>query len=70
MVKQSKSVYVVGSIVIGIITIIAVLAGLMLSGIIDASSKKLVFTSVSDEIIYNGELILYGLKVLYEKNKK
>lgn len=54
MIKQSKWVYIFGSIVIGIITIIAVVAGLMLSGVIDAGSYKLVFTSESKEIVYDG----------------
>ena len=58
MIKQSKLVYVIGSIVIGIITIIAVVAGLMLSGVIDASSHKLVFISKSEEIVYTGQALV------------
>ena len=58
MIKQSKLVYVIGSIVIGIITIIAVVAGLMLSGVIDASSHKLVFISKSEETVYTGQALV------------
>ena len=70
MEKQSKSVYIIGSIVIGIISIIAILAGLMLSGIIDASSKKLIYRSMSCETIYNGEPLTYEVCVLEEGQLK
>ena len=70
MEKQSRSVYIIGSIVIGIISIIAILAGLMLSGIIDASSKKLIYRSMSFETVYNGEPLTYEMCVLEEGQLK
>jgi hypothetical protein len=70
VIKQSKSVYIIGSIVIGIITIIAILAGLMLSGIIDASSKKLVYKSMSEEKIYDGETLICDEYALEEGQLK
>ena len=70
MIKQSKSVYIIGSIVIGIITIIAILAGLMLSGIIDASSKKLVYKSMSEEKVYDGETLICDEYALEEGQLK
>ena len=55
MIKRSKLVYVIGSAIIGIVSTICIIVGLALSGVIDASSKKLVFASASKEIIYDGQ---------------
>ncbi|MBQ9714120.1 MAG: hypothetical protein IJV83_02230 [Clostridia bacterium] len=62
MIKRSKLVYVLGSVVIGIISVMFIIAGLIFSGVLDSSSKKLVFTSTSMEKVYNGnELTAKGL---------
>lgn len=55
MIKRSKLVYVIGSAIIGIVSTICIIVGLALSGVIDASSKKLVFATASKEIIYDGK---------------
>ncbi len=54
MVKHSKLVYVIGSIIIGIITILGILGGLILGGVIDGTTKKVVFVSGSMEKTYDG----------------
>ena len=38
MIKRSKVIYVIGSMIIGIIAIVSVFAGLIISGAIDARS--------------------------------
>ncbi len=42
----------------------------MLSGIIDASSKKLIYRSLSKEVVYNGEALVYEECVLEEGQLK
>lgn len=54
MIKRSKFVYVIGSVIIGIMAIVSVFAGLVFSGAIDARSVALVFTSTSQEKVYDG----------------
>ena len=54
MVKHSKIVYIIGSIIIGIITILGILGGLILGGVIDGTTKKVVFVSGSMEKTYDG----------------
>ncbi len=58
MVKRSKLVYIIGSVIIGIIAVVSIFAGLVLSGVIDASSRKLVFSSASKEAMYSGEALV------------
>ena len=58
MVKRSKIVYILGSIIIGIISIVLVLTGLIMSGVIDTRSYKLVFSSASKSAVYNGEVLV------------
>ena len=55
MIKQSKSVYIIGSIIIGIISILGILAGLILGGVLDSTPKRLVFTTAGIEKTYTGE---------------
>lgn len=55
MVKNSKLVYVIGSIIIGIISVLCIVASLILSGVIDGKSRLLVFSSGSIERTYDGE---------------
>lgn len=57
MIKRSKLVYILGSAIIGIVSIIFIFAGLILSGVIDASSSKLVAVSSSKQVIYDGRIL-------------
>lgn len=57
MVKRSKFVYIIGSVIIGIISIIFIFAGLALSGVIDAGTTKLIFKSASADKIYDGQVL-------------
>lgn len=54
MAKRNKSVYIFGSMLIGIVTVLAVLLTLVGTGVIDTSSRDLVFTSASAEAVYDG----------------
>ena len=58
MIKRSNLIYIIGSVIIGIITIVSVFAGLIFSGTIDARSVSLVFTSVSQEKVYDGTALV------------
>lgn len=57
MIKQSKMVYVLGSIVIGILAVLGIIAGLIFGGVFDASPRTLVFTSGSLETTYDGKTL-------------
>lgn len=57
MKHRSKLVYFVSSAIIGIIVVICILVGLMVGGVFDVGSRKLVFSSGSKEITYNGEVL-------------
>ena len=57
MVKRSKFVYIIGSVIIGIISIIFIFAGLALSGVIDAGTTKLILKSASADKIYDGQVL-------------
>ena len=59
MIKRSKLVYILGSIIIGIVAVISVFAGLVLSGVIDAGSRVIVFVSESKTKVYDGEKLVY-----------
>ncbi|MDE6293648.1 MAG: transglutaminase domain-containing protein, partial [Clostridiales bacterium] len=54
MAKRNKSVYIFGSMLIGIVTVLAVLLILVGTGVIDTSSRELVFTSASSVAVYDG----------------
>ncbi len=58
MIKRSKLIYAIGSVIIGIIAIVSVFVGLILSGAIDARSVALVFTSQSQEKMYDGTALV------------
>ena len=51
--KQSKLVYVVGSVIIGIIAVLGILAGLIFGGVIDGTLRQVVFTSGSQTQVYD-----------------
>ena len=59
MIKRSKLVYILGSIIIGIVAVVFVFAGLVLSGVIDAGSRAIVFVSESKTKVYDGEKLVY-----------
>lgn len=54
MIKQSKAIYIIGSIIIGVVSVVLIFAGLFLSGVIDARSVKLVYTTGSKSAVYDG----------------
>ena len=58
MIKRSKLIYAIGSVIIGIIAIVSVFVGLIFSGAIDARSVALVFTSQSQEKMYDGTALV------------
>ena len=58
MIKQSRAVYIIGSIIIGIVSILGILAGLIFGGVLDAKSTKLVFTTASLEKVYDGTALV------------
>jgi len=60
VVKHSKLVYIIGSIIIGIVAILAIFGGLILSGVIDGTTHKVVFSSGSLEKTYDGEALRCG----------
>lgn len=57
MVKKSRSVYVIGSIIIGLAAIFLVYFLLMMTGVIMVKNENLIITSGTIEAIYNGEEI-------------
>lgn len=52
--RGSKIIYIVGSVLIGIIALLIVLFALIASGAIDARQTKLVFASESESFVYDG----------------
>lgn len=54
MAMQKKSVYILGSMLIGVVTVLAVLLILVGTGVIDTSSRDVVFTSATVEAVYDG----------------
>lgn len=54
MAKQKKSVYIFGSMLIGIVAVLAVLLILAGTGVIDTKSRDLVFTASTAEAVYDG----------------
>ncbi|MDE7454076.1 MAG: transglutaminase-like domain-containing protein [Clostridia bacterium] len=55
MTRKSKIIYIVGSVVIGIASVLIILFGLILGGVITLGDSKLVISSASREFTYNGE---------------
>ncbi|MDE6869005.1 MAG: transglutaminase-like domain-containing protein [Clostridia bacterium] len=55
MTGKSKIIYIVGSVVIGIVAMLIILFGLMMGGVLNFSGNKLVISSSSCEFVYNGE---------------
>ena len=55
--KRKKFVYVISSVIIGIVAIIFIFAGLAISGAIDAGTNKLIFKSASADKIYDGQAL-------------
>lgn len=54
MVKRSKIIYIVGSLLIGVVSLLAVLFALIAGGGVGGVQTKLVFESESAERIYDG----------------
>ena len=55
MVKRSKFIYIIGSVIIGVIALLIVLFARIAGGVINATQKKIVFASASTEFIYDGK---------------
>ncbi len=70
MIKQSKFVYIIGSIIIGIVSVLGVVGGLILGGVIDGSTHKLTFVSGSLEKTYDGGVLTCQEFVLQEGELK
>ena len=51
-------IYVLGSAIIGIITLLAVFLILIATGVIDAGQKKLIYRSADAEVVYNGKALV------------
>ena len=54
MVKRSKIIYIVGSLLIGVVSLLAVLFALIAGGGVGGAQTKLVFESESAEKVYDG----------------
>lgn len=54
MVKRSKIIYIVGSLLIGVVSLLAVLFALIAGGGVGGVQTKLVFESESAEKVYDG----------------
>lgn len=54
MVKRSKIIYIVGSLLIGVVSLLAVLFALIAGGVVGGAQTKLVFESESAEKVYDG----------------
>ena len=57
MVKKSRSIYIIGSIIIGLASLFLVYFLLMMTGVIMVKNENLIITSGSVEATYNGEEI-------------
>ena len=57
MKNRTRLVYFVSSAIIGIIVVIVVVSTLILTGVLDVSSNKLVFSSASKEVVYDGQVL-------------
>jgi len=55
---RRRFIYIIGSAIIGVITLISVFLVLIASGVIDAEQRKIVFRSVDADIVYNGEALV------------
>ena len=54
MTLKTKIIYIAGSVVIGILSVLTVIFGLIGAGVIDGRQKKIVFSSATKSLIYNG----------------
>ena len=52
--RSRTLLYIVGSAIIGVVTLLIVLLSLIAAGVIDVTRTKLVFTSESQEFVYDG----------------
>ena len=55
MTRKAKIIYIIGSVIIGVVSLLAVLLSLVASGAIDARQTKLVYASFSNEFVYDGQ---------------
>ena len=55
MTRKAKIIYIVGSVIIGVVSLLAVLLSLIASGAVDTRQTKLVYASVSGEFVYDGQ---------------
>lgn len=53
--KRSKFIYIIGSVILGVIALLTVFFILTASGVIDVTQKKLVISSSSAEFVYDGK---------------
>ena len=68
---RKRFVYLIGSAIIGIITLMLVFFILIASGVINAEQKKIVFRSVDMDVVYNGEdLVCKEYSIVHGKLKK
>ena len=49
MIKRSKAVYIIGSVIIGMLSVLAVYFALIGAGVVNVTVKKLTITSASVE---------------------
>lgn len=67
---RRKLIYVIGSAVIGVITLISVFLVLIATGVIDAGQRKLIYRSVDADIVYDGKtLVCEEYSVIHGKLK-
>ena len=67
---RRRLIYVIGSAIIGIITLISVFLVLIATGVIDAGQRKLIYRSVDADIVYDGSaLVCNEYSVMHGKLK-
>ena len=68
---RRRLIYVIGSAVIGVITLISVFLVLIATGVIDAGQRKLIYRSVDADIVYDGNaLVCNEYSIMHGKLKK
>ena len=55
MLRKTKLIYIMGSAVIGVLTVLTVLFAMISTGVIDGRQKKVVFASASAVFTYDGQ---------------
>ena len=55
MLRKTKLIYIMGSAVIGVLTVLTVLLAMISTGVIDGRQKKVVFASASAVFTYDGQ---------------